>query len=104
MKEEQSPQLEQHETSYTKLDKSVRLVIQLIVTALVLWLFVSGWINLWHKGSLPNPLTGRNGFEIGGTSIWSLGSAVILGWIISLGVIWEVEILLQRRKERRKRK
>ena len=87
---------------YYRLPRMARVGVQVLTVIVFVWLFESGWINLWNKRAVANYMPGRPALEWGGSSIWSVLAGFFVGYVISLGLIWEVEAIVQRRRTKRK--
>ena len=91
---------ETEHTAPARLPRWGRWMIHLPTILGFVWLFESGWINLWNKRSLPSPITGRDAVEWGGGSLLSVFIAIVVGYLFSWGLIWEIELLIRRRRLR----
>lgn len=97
---DQNPKIERSEELV--LSKTWRLIIHVVVVLIFLWLFISGWINLWNRGALPSPISNRPVIEWGGWSVCSIFAAVLGGYVFSWVLIWQLEIILYRIRLRRR--
>jgi hypothetical protein len=75
------------------LTQGLRWLVSVPTVLLFVWLFGSGWINLWNRHLHPN--------VFGDWTLWSILAGIATGYFVSTGIILQIEIMVSRRRKRR---